>query len=160
MRPYFHSFHEVYDLSYSYFSHFLLNFKRVLRVSKSRNSLVAVGLNQGDSLFGPQVYTTILTFFFIFSLFRLIHPYRLSKNNLRSDIVNISLEHSGRTVSAGSSFTLSPLYTISFGFCQAVLSLTAGLWTIPFRRFADLIKDAIKQRLNIAVLGLCLFLCL
>ncbi len=55
-------------------------------------------------------------------------------------------------------FLLCPHYTISFGFCQAVHPATAGLWTVPFRRFADLIKDNQKARLN-ALADTCLFLC-
>ncbi len=40
---YFRSFHvKLYDLSYSYFSHFLLNFKRVFELS-NRETLVFVG---------------------------------------------------------------------------------------------------------------------
>lgn len=43
---------------------------------------------------------------------------------------------------------------------QAVsVSLTPGLWTVPFRRFADLIKDNQKARLNaLTCVRPCLFL--
>ncbi len=72
-------------------------------------------------------------------------------------MLNISLEHSGSNPLAG--FLYVPI-TISFGFCQLSL-LTAGLWTVPFRQFADLIKDNQKAEglRALAVLGLA-FLCL
>ncbi len=37
-------------------------------------------------------------------------------------------------------------YTISFGFAKLSRQLDAGLWTVPFRQFADLIKDNQKAK--------------
>ena len=56
-----------------------------------------------------------------------------------------------------------PIISQTFGFCQSFstgpVRLTTGLWTVPFRRFADLIKDNQKARLNaLTCVRPCLFL--
>ncbi len=114
-------------------------------------------------MFGPQgCYRNFqLTFFLYFSLVcRLIHPYRLS-NNLQVDIIGYKFR-TFKVEPVGAGFSLCPHYTISFGFLPSCPSnLTAGLWTVPFRRFADLIKGNQKARLNaLAVLGLAFSLSL
>ncbi len=72
---------KLYDLSYSYFLPIFVKFQRgFFEVSKSRN-LVAVGLNWGTTLSGPQVVANNhFDFFFLFFLVcRLIHPVPLVK---------------------------------------------------------------------------------
>ncbi len=151
---------KLYDLSYSYFSHFCLNFKGFL-VSKSQKLLVFVGLNRGPRCSRPKgCYTTILTFFLYFSLVcRLIHPYRLS-NNLRSDIIEIYKFQNIQVEPRWRGFSLCPHYTISFGFAK--LSRQQRLDRGPSGRFRSvglptLSKTIKKQRLNARGARPCLF---
>ncbi len=148
-EPYiFIPFMKLYDLSYSYFLIFV-KFQRVFEVSKSRNLLVAVGLNQGTSVLDPRLLHNHFDFFSLFFslVCRLIHPYRLSDDTSVWYNWDISLEHSGRTRWRG--FSLCPHYTVSFGFCQAVPpAWPRASWTVPFRSVCRPYQEQSKARLN------------
>ncbi len=110
-----------------------------MRCQNRETPVAAVGCTGDPTLSGPQVVTsTILTFFLYFFPFFARSSIRTACQITFGLIYLRELKHS-RFVCC---FSLCPHYTISFGFlpsCPA--SLTAGLLTAPFCRFADLDKD-------------------
>ncbi len=103
---YFHSFHEIYDLElFLFFSLILLNFVGFFEVSNRETLCRWFKLGTSRCAWTPGCYTNYFDFFLYFFLVCRLIPSVPLVNNLRSDIIEIWLEHSGlEPVGAGFSY--------------------------------------------------------